>query len=249
MRKIRIVLFLLLSYSGLAQSKLRLGFNLGVNYVDYRGTSILDNTKSVIGYNGGAIIEYKLNERFSIKSGLSFQNKELEYNQRYPNSGYYMDEYGQLVLFDNSFDIKTINAYKFLSLPLLLNYNFTKNKSFFINSGFFITNLVGYKAQTKRTDKSNNVTEINNDGSFYNFLFADSFYGFDYGISFGIGKKINLKDKSQISIEFRDDFGGKNIIGGYSNNGVSGSIRPNAFYLITSWSIDFDKKKMIKTAN
>lgn len=249
MRKIIIILLLLSNYFGLAQSKLRFGFNLGVNYVDYRGTDVLDNTKPIMGYNGGIIAEYKLNERFSIKSGLSFQNKELDYNQRYTNSGYYFDEFGQFIVFDNSFDIKTTNRYKFLSLPLLLNYNFTKNKSFFINSGFFITNLVGYKSQTKRIDKSNNVTDISNDGSRYNFLFADSFYGFDYGISFGIGKKINLKDKSQISIEFRDDFGGKNIIGGYTYNGVSGSIRPNAFYLITSWSFDFDKKKIIKTTN
>lgn len=231
-----VLFFLVFGYNdSFAQKNNRLGLVFGVNHFSVRGSSFLDKVDAKNGYLIGLNYEYKFHKKLSVVSGISFEQKNLEYNSASTSS--YMDE--NLNTIDIDFTTKTSNNFQYYSIPLLLRFNFGKNNSFFVDGGVFWA----FTGKISRTTKITNVTENysynvpTQDNN--NFLFADDINGSDGGISFGLGKSFKLTKVTHLSIELRDNLGLKNAISNISLNGITGTIKTNTINLLCQFSFDF----------
>ncbi|HLP64469.1 porin family protein [Flavobacterium sp.] len=217
----------------LAQDEFRMGVFGGLNYSTHRDTNaILDNTDdSFTHFTGGFSVEYKINEKFSLKTGLGFEKKRIDY---FAKTYYtYVLESGELILQD--VDVTTKNEYKYLTIPLVVKYSFGAKKSFFANFGPYVSLLTNHD---KRTTYHNLVTGNSNSRpeSEFNFPFNFAFSSKEYGVSFGFGKSFAIKNKNKISIELRNNLGLNNRIANLSSRGLSGDIKTNTINLITEFS-------------
>lgn len=215
-----------------AQSNHRLGFVFGPNHFSLRGSDFLDEAKSEYGVFFGFSYEYKFNKRLSLVTGVTLEQKRINYSSQF-SENYFNDQFEMTT---HDYSIKTKNKYQYFSLPLLLKYNIGKDKSFFVNGGFFIATTVNNKKSTRITNETTGYSYTPTEN--YNFTFAGDIDGFDYGDSFGIGKSFSLNSKTNFSIELRDNLGLVNAISGINNRGVSGDIKTNTLNLIAQLSFD-----------
>ncbi|TDP61075.1 outer membrane beta-barrel protein [Flavobacterium dankookense] len=227
-----LILTVLCCNSSFTQSKHQLGFVFGPNYFSLRGSDFLDETKSNFGISYGVSYEFILNNRLSIVTGLSFEQKQIDYNSK--SEYYYVSEVGQILPLEYSFETK--NKYQYFTLPLLLKYNFGKKNLFFINGGLFISSSGKYHKSSKITSEILYNYPINVEKN--NFPFADDMSGVDYGISLGVGKSFRLNSKTKLSVELRDNFGLVNIIQDFNQSGENNTIKTNTLNLITQLSFD-----------
>ncbi len=119
----------------------------------------------------------------------------------------------------------------YIDLPLLLRYQL--NKDYFISLGPSIAYLAGY---------SEEINYINYSGSY-------PFNSFEYGINFGLGKKI--KDKFFVEVRTSNSFIPIRGYGGFTSNVYYSNIIAQAFNkgfynniltLLVSYKIDFKTK-------
>ena len=103
----------------------------------------------------------------------------------------------------------------------MAKYEFGNSKKFFVNGGPFLGFLLS--AENKADIPS--VGQITDNGNSKNI---------DVGLSFGIGTKIYINDKSDLNIELRENLGLLNIDNGdYGNENI---IKTNYLNLILNWS-------------
>lgn len=221
------VFIIFLSNLNFAQNKHRLGVIGGPNYFSLTGTD-LENTESQYGYFFGFSYEYKLNDNFSLVTGIALDKKIIDYNSQ--ASYQYVGENGDLL--EENFTISTVNKYKYFTVPLLLRYSFGKKKSFFANGGVFIAASGKNKKSTKITYQTLGYNYYAPTHGEYNFPLADDISGADYGLSFGIGKIFILNDKLNFLIELRNNLGVANNV----NSGAT--IKTNTLNLIAQLSFD-----------
>ncbi|GEL11496.1 Outer membrane protein beta-barrel domain-containing protein [Flavobacterium glycines] len=234
MKKALLTVFLVVVFNvvGLAQSNYSVGVNFGSNYTSFRGSDILDHTDSGFGYLAGLFVEYRINKNFSINSGLNLEQKSIKYETDYTIS--YFDNQ-TFEYFVEDINVKTINKYKYLTIPLLVKYSFGKSKSFFVNGGGFISFWQSHKQKSHFVNKNGGSIVYSPSG--INFPLANDVSS-DYGVSLGLGKIFELDNRNTILIELRDNLGLCNTIDGTFNQGVSGGIKTNSLSLITSWSFN-----------
>lgn len=209
------LLLMLLSGNGLAQSKLKLGFSGGLTYSSFRGNPQIETLEAGLDFLAGVSFEYQIKERLSIVANLNYDRKTATDNP-----------YVQIIenpddpAFYGRVKIKFQN--QFVSLPVLLKYQFGPNNSLYINGGPFLSYML--------------KSELSNDYDNFSSDETDNFKTLDFGLVFGFGKTFKLKNNNEISVEIRENLGLSNI----SNVSIfgNGSIKTNSLNLICNYSFD-----------
>lgn len=205
----------LVSNVNFAQNKIRFGVQGGMTYSSLRGNASAENLNSGIDFLFGISLEYQIKERLSLIANVSYDRKSV-------NDKSYIE------IIENPEDpgfygkVKIIANYQYLSIPVLLKYDFGDNHSFFINGGPFLGYLL--KSQLSN-DYDNSSTDTTDDNK-----------KMDFGLTFGIGKTFKLNNNQEITVEIRDNLGLSNT----SNIDVvdNGSIKTNSLNLICGWSFN-----------
>jgi opacity protein-like surface antigen len=96
--KLHLLIIFLISNVTFAQSNYKFGIEAGPSYKSYRGTDIFENTTNKLGYLLGLTVEYKLNDKFSIKSGFRYEKNRIDYDSDYTTYWIRTDDYGQELL-------------------------------------------------------------------------------------------------------------------------------------------------------
>jgi len=99
---------------------------IGLNLSNYTSNESLSN-KIRIAFNAGAIVEYYLSDRWSLRSGLLYDSKGTKITE----SG---DDY--------------IDELDYIALPIHANWHFGSNRNWFLNFGPTIGFLASAKADT-----------------------------------------------------------------------------------------------------
>lgn len=192
-----------------------IGINIGPNYNSLRGDSFADRYDSQFNYFFGFSFEYIIDENFSILNNINYENKS--YKSEYKG----FDE-----VWTNTFEAEDITKIKNLNIPIFLKYKFGFEKEFHLNGGLFYNHILDIS-----NEKTNKETGENLDGLDFNYLFKDK----EFGVSIGIGSTFNLNQKSNLTIEVRNDFG-LNDIGDTSSGGIS-KTRTNTIKFIVNWNL------------
>ena len=209
--KAKTILFLLaLIFTSSIYSQIKIGVNAGATYSKpYEGYEGFD---AGIGFLIGASFEYYLNENLSLKTNLNYERKS--FGDSFPE----IDKFGVL-----KGQIKVTTNFDYLTIPIMAKYEFGNSKKFFVNGGPFL----GFLLREENKADVPSVGQITDNGYSKNI---------DVGLSFGIGTKIYINDKSDLNIELRENLGLLNI----SDNEVyeGGNLKTNSLNLILNWSFD-----------
>ncbi|POS01488.1 outer membrane protein with beta-barrel domain [Flavobacterium croceum DSM 17960] len=227
MKKIFLFFTLSLSFFTFSQnSKIKFGFQTGLNYSNFRGYNIPASFNQVysespaFAYLGGFNFEYQFKEKLSLKLELNYERKSqkgdnnIEIRQSF-------DEPAQ------AYNFTTKRNYDYLVLPILLKYSFTNKNSFYVNGGPFIGyllkskftnnfNVAGFNSSDLETTKDNKKT--------------------DFGLSFGLGKNFELSNNKTINLEMRENLGLINTSKIDVWNG--GTVKTNSINLIVGISFN-----------
>ncbi|MFZ6052506.1 porin family protein [Halocola ammonii] len=187
-----LLLFALLSFSGFSQdSKLELGVEGGGNMLFLRGDDQVNDAAPVLGFSSGLVVQYNLTERLSLRSGLSFEHKKVEWPIIFTNST------------GEPLDVILTERFDYYRLPLLLRYHFGEQKQYFANAGPYVSFLMKHFTRPSGSDAEGyeNVVVFNGNG----------FSNLDYGLSAGVGVNFLSVGALCFSAELRNDFGVHNI--------------------------------------
>ena len=204
------ILFLLaLIFTSSIYSQIKIGLNAGATYSKpYEGYMGFD---AGIDFLIGASFEYYLNENLLLKTNLNYERKS--FGDSFP----FTDNRGMLIG-----QIKATTNFDYLTIPIMAKYEFGNSKKFFVNGGPFLGFLLREenKADVPSVGQITTIDLINKK--------------IDVGLSFGIGTKIYINDKSNLNIELRENLGLLNI----SDNEVyeGGNLKTNSLNLILNWS-------------
>ncbi|KAF2327513.1 porin family protein [Flavobacterium nitrogenifigens] len=192
MKKITLFLFTitLITFKTTAQeSKFKFGVQAGLTYSSFRGYESFIDEDPGFSYLFGISAQYKLNESLSLRADLDYDRK----TQTSKGEGAYISN----VSYDR-YSIKTTNYLNYITLPIMLKFSFTRNKSFYINGGPYLGYLLksGWKYKTSGIQNSDENLE-------------DTKYrkSMDFGVSAGFGKEFKLNDNHNIYIELRENLG------------------------------------------
>ena len=217
--------FLLISFLNYSQnSKIKFGVQSGLNYSDFRGYEIpvtpLYSESPAFAFLGGINVEYLINEKLSLKLELNYERK----SQKADNT---------LEIFDTNGSSKVYNFtskknYDYMVLPIMMKYSFSNINSFYINGGPFI----GYLLKSNITNDLENINGLNN-GPFETTKYNNKT---DFGLSIGLGKNFEIKEKNSIFIEIRENLGLSNT----SKNAIieNGTVKTNSLNLIIGYSLN-----------
>ena len=219
------ITFLLISFLNYSQnSKIKFGIQAGLNYSDFRGYEIpvtpLYSESPAFAFLGGINFEYLINEKLSLKLELNYERK----SQKADNT---------LEIFDNNGSSKVYTFtskknYDYMVLPIMMKYSFSNKNSFYINGGPFI----GYLLKSNITNDLENINGLNN-GPFETTKYNNKT---DFGISIGLGKNFEIKEKNSIFIEIRENLGLSNTS---KNTGMeNGTVKTNSLNLIIGYSLN-----------
>jgi hypothetical protein len=221
MKKTLLIITLLFSLFTFSQnSKIKFGFQAGLNYSNFRGYNIPSTFNQVysespaFAYLGGINVEYKIKERLSLKFELNYERK----SQKADNNIEIREHFDDL---PQTYKFTSKKNYDYLIIPVLLKYNFTAQNSFYVNGGPFL----GYLLKSQITNNLN-VPNFNSD----DLDTTKDNKKVDFGLSFGLGKIIDLNNNKAINIELRENLGLSNT----SNIDVwnGGNVKTNSVNLI-----------------
>lgn len=133
-------------------------------------------------YLFGALVEYKISAKFSLVSGVLFEQKREKF---------------ELPLLDSNYNqtLATENMkYNYLNVPLLLEFHPFRNNHIFINGGIYTGYLLNAKAE---------ITSANNAGNYNSTADLDisNFNRLVFGVNIGGGINIPVAKNGQILID------------------------------------------------
>ncbi len=199
------------------QNEFKIGLNLGGTLSSVRGNDIAEENKAALDFLVGASFEYSFNQNTSIISNINYERKS--YSQDVDSSEFILDGFDPLI---GNGEIKIRSTLSYLSIPIMLKYNFGANKNFFINGGPYIGFFLdsGVKVDGEKVKDDSN----------------DIFNSTDFGLSFGIGTKVKLNETNNLNIELRNNLGLSNI----SAVAVidDGTVKTNSINLIFNWEFE-----------
>jgi hypothetical protein len=188
MKKITFLfLSLVWSYSSYCQkSKITLGLELTPTMNSIRGNSFVNSFNPLFSFSTGLNIEYIINDKYSIKSGLTYDKKgaKTEIDYRDANGGPL-----------TPIDVR--ENFNYLVLPILGSFSSHGNTKFYFDAGPYI----GFLLSQKEIWESN--------GSFPGKTsdYTASTKKIDLGLSLGLGVKIPLKDHWLILVGLKENLG------------------------------------------
>jgi hypothetical protein len=218
-RIVILMLILLVSVPFYGQKKSKFGVHTGATYSKEVGQHLSDvDKKYAIDFMVGISLDYYLTEKFSIKANLSYDRKTYEYDIKTISS----------LEFDpnisGAIDIRATATFAYITLPLMLKYDFKKENGFFVNAGPYAGLLLDMRVKAKVSGYPEE-----------NFNYTNNYNSYDFGISAGIGKSFKINEKNDIVIEIRDNLGLIPLNIYTSENGVT---KINSINLIAGWSFD-----------
>ncbi|MBS1534060.1 MAG: PorT family protein [Bacteroidetes bacterium] len=210
--------------TSMAQHRQKFGLTIGPNYSKFRGMDASGVDYSYVpSVSLGLVYEYYFTERLSIKANLLFENKKSQAE-------------GDFQL-RNEVDNSNLNftetvtySYKYITLPVMVQYDFKNGKGFFVHGGIFM----GYLLDSEMKGEANissmpSVTDFVNSTTEYNNKF-------DFGFVAGVGKAFTLNKKSSLVLELRNSHG---IFQTNKNNTFNGNIvRSNSYAFLLGWMYD-----------
>ncbi|WP_405384143.1 porin family protein [Maribacter sp. LLG6340-A2] len=202
-----IIIFISLPRIAFGQDNSIFGASLGLGLTNMTGSaSETTNLSADIGYTIGINFEQEFSERTSLNLNLLYSRKNVRrgYNTlpNYPIN----QEKDYLKM---SFD--------YIELPITIRYEVISQSAFFINGGVFFSYLLNTK-----------LSEENNPP---NLLATPWTEKVDYGLSFGIAKKISINQNNTFVLELRDNLGMKNLIDPDSQY----NLKSNTLYFLVTW--------------
>lgn len=225
MKKSLLMLFVVLlsaSYA-FAQDRHKFGINAGLTYSNFRGMNIPTfQFEYGFGFLVGVSYEQYLNDKLSIKANLSYDKKANKATSEIEYRGSVFEE-PAVVTQELSFQ------YDYVTLPILMKYDFTNESSFFVNGGPF----VGYLLSSRIVDNTstNNLypdTQSSTTTNYNNRL--------DYGLTLGFGKAFRINDENSIVVEIRNNIGFAKTNKDDTYQGDS--VQTNSFNLLVGWAFD-----------
>ncbi|SHG31249.1 porin family protein [Flavobacterium johnsoniae] len=202
MKKIIFLLFTitLITFKTTAQeSKIKFGVQAGLNYSSFRGYESFSDEKPGFSYLFGVSLQYKLNESLSLRTDLNYDRKTQIAKG---DVIYWYNSDTPILSQDAVYSLKATSYLNYITLPVMLKFNFTRNKSFYINGGPYLGYLLksGVKYETSRQqDPDENLEDTKYKKSM------------EFGISAGFGKEFKLNDNHNIYVELRENLGLTNI--------------------------------------
>lgn len=198
------------------QNEFKIGLNLGSTLSSVRGNDIAEENKAALDFLVGASFEYAFNENTSLISNINYERKSFS---REITNSFFIDPLDPSFN-DNNAKARTTLSY--LSIPIMLKYNFGADKNFFINGGPFIGFFLdsGVKVDGEKVEDDGN----------------DVFNSTDYGLSFGIGTKVKLNETNNLNIELRNNLGLSNISAVEVFD--DGTLKTNSLNLVLNWELD-----------
>ncbi|SEA08300.1 porin family protein [Psychroflexus halocasei] len=158
-------------FSSNAQDKgdFELGFGVGLNISNVSTIDNQDNASSLISFNAGASGEYYFSDRWGVKAKLIYDRKGW-------SDGFITDE--------NMISLTTDFKVDYVTLPIMANWHFGKNRNWYLNFGPYVGFLV--KAED---------SELGID-------FKDGFKSNDFGLAYGIGYKFEINESIKLYVEY-----------------------------------------------
>lgn len=182
MKKLLVVIAVAMlgNFSAKAQEKgnIELGAALGVNLtnVSTSDSDISGDTKT--GFYGAVSGEYYFSDRWGIKAKLVSDPKG------------WANDY----LFVNYSLIKTDAKLNYVTIPVMANWHFGRNRNWYLNFGLYAGFLLMAKETALDTD------------------LKDELKGTDFGLAAGIGYKFFINDNTKIYIEYAEQAGFVDIV-------------------------------------
>ncbi|MFD2943610.1 porin family protein [Flavobacterium notoginsengisoli] len=224
MKKITFLLLTLslITFKTTAQeSKVKFGIHGGLNYSSFRGYRSFTDDSAGFAYLFGFSFQHQIQENLSIKADLNYERK----TQISKASVEIMDPSVQLP--PGIYEVKSTAYLNYVVLPIMLKYNFSSDKSFYVNAGPYLGYLVksGIKTKTNIPDESE-----------YDEEDTDNKKSLDFGFSAGIGKEFTLTENHQLYIELRDNLGLSNISKAQAFN--NDSLKTNSVNLLVGFTFN-----------
>lgn len=227
MKKLILCCLIIVSNFAFAQnSKVKLGFQGGLNYSNFRGYTIPAIYKPVydespaFAYLGGINLEYPFNAKLSLRMEINYERK----SQKADNNIQIRQNFDDPV---QDYNFTSKRNYDYIVVPILVKYSFTNENSFYLNGGPF----VGFLLQSKVTNNLN-VSGFNSS----DLSTTKDTKKNDFGLSFGIGKNFDWNNNKTISIEIRENLGLTNISKVDVWNG--GTLKTNSINLLVGFSFN-----------
>lgn len=216
-----------------AQSDFRIGIFGGLNYSSQKASSpILENSDgSFVHFLYGFSGEYAINEKFSLKTGLGVEKRRFDFFAQ----SYTIEVTPSQEFIWKKIEVANKNEYKFLTIPLVVKYNFGKENSFFVTCGAYMSLVLNQDHSTKFTP-TNVVLEPLQPGERIDYLLRTELNDNEYGISLGFGKSFNITKKSKISFELRNNYGFENQVSYNVYNDGKSDFKTNTINLMTEFS-------------
>ncbi len=191
-----------------AQEKLTYGIQGGINYSSLRFEDVRTTKHDAeLNYFIG------ISSRIHLRTNM-FLDIEVNYDRK--KVSVYLEE---VIINSLSYGggFRIFDIYEFITLPVMLRYEFGKKKIFFVKGGPFL----GYFLSAK--ERINNG-ELSMDLSQY---FSD----FDFGFSIGIGKVFSLGNSNKLNLELRNNLGITSIQG----HPESQYTKTNSLNIVLGW--------------
>jgi opacity protein-like surface antigen len=183
------------TYSQAQSGDIELGFGIGPSFASVSDFDGQANAGTLTSFNMAASGEYYFSDRWGIKMKLIYDNKGW-------SDGFIEDETG---FFDTDYKLG------YLTIPVMANWHFSKNRNWYLNFGGYAGFLLSAKDTTLDTD------------------LKESFSSTDFGLTAGIGYGFRLNDQMRLFLEYEEQFGFSDIF--EFNPGDAISNRRSSFNL------------------
>ena len=189
-------ILIFISFLGFGQSnKLEVQLEGGPSLITVYGGFYPDVKPIIKGFSGGLYLNYHINKRFSIKSGISYERK-----------GFGDSFYATLANGQAFGVLESSRTFDYLILPLLIRTNFGNKIRYFLNGGPYIGYLTSQQSEINLPN-SPTITGVK---------FTDR--KFDLGISTGLGSSFPLNELFSISVEARNNLAIISLVNGATIN-------------------------------
>lgn len=196
-----IIIQFFISFLGFGQTnKMDIQVEGGPSLISVYG-NFIDTKPTLNGFTGGLYINYNINKRLSIKSGIVYERKGFR------------DSFNATLANGSSAGVfETGNNLDYLVMPLLIRANYGNNINFFVNGGPYL----GYLANQQSIDMYLPLS-----GKITGGILTEK--KIDFGISAGMGFAFPINDLLSISFEARNNLALISLVDGgkISNNSTN----------------------------
>jgi opacity protein-like surface antigen len=193
MKKIILVFIAALGFvTANAQNKgnIEFGFGAGLNRSTVSNNDG-DYADSNTSFNLGASADYYFSDRWSIKAKLFYDRKGWDN--------------GTITNLDNGMTYTTNYNLDYLTVPVMANWHFGRQRNWYLNFGPY----AGFLLSAKETS--------------FDLDFKDNFKSTDFGLGLGIGVKIPVSEFIKIYIEYDGQVGFSDIFDGQGDDNYTTS--------------------------